>query len=113
MRLARRAADVKRFVSFILVSIVVIACIPEPRERPDIACADACKAHKNKCDEHECERGCAFVIDRLVEHQQTEILACVEQANACDDPVWAECGAKIGAHADGGPDTPPHVEQSF
>jgi hypothetical protein len=93
------------------VALVVLAgCPKEPRERPDVRCADACKQRVTRCTEHECERGCAFVLDRLVEHEQEPVLACIASASHCADADWADCAAHIGAHADGGPAVPPPHE---
>jgi len=92
-----------------LLSIVALAgCPQEPRDRPDVACADVCKKRIVGCTPHECERGCAFVMDRLVEHQRDTILHCVEMsAPACGDKQWADCAVRVGVHEDGGPDVPP------
>ncbi len=84
-----------------------LAGCPEPRERPDVACSDVCKKRIVGCNEHQCERGCAFVLDRLVEHEQETVLHCVETSQGCDDKQWAECAVRVGEHADGGPEIPP------
>lgn len=98
---------------FVVVAAFTLGCPQEPRERPDVVCADACVKRIVGCTEKECARGCAFVIDRLVEHEQETVLACVERARACSDTTWAECGAKVGPHADGGPDVPPDVPPAY
>ena len=90
----------------VLFLLVLCGCPTEPRERPDVACSDACKKRVSGCTEHGCERGCAFILDRLVEHQQDTILRCMTKASACDDPTWAECAVHVGVHADGGPGIP-------
>lgn len=90
-----------------IASLVVLAgCPMEPRERPDVACADVCKKRIVGCSEHECDRGCAFVLDRLVEHEQETVLSCIERSKKCTDGEWAECAAHVGAHIDGGPGVP-------
>jgi len=91
--------------------LLLCACPVEPRERPDVICADACKRRITGCSVHACERGCAFVLDRLVEHEQDTVLGCMARAKDCEDPSWADCAAKVGVHADGGPDVPPHIPQ--
>ena len=94
-----------------LVSFVAVAALvgcPEPKDRPDVACADACKVQLARiCEPHDCERGCAFVLDRLAEHEQTTVLDCMKPKQACDDNVWAECAVRVGPHADGGPGVQP------
>lgn len=98
------------FRALFFVSIVALAgCPMEPHDRPDVKCADACEKRIVGCTSHQCERGCAFVLDRLVEHEQDTVLACVEKGTKCDDPAWADCASKVGAHVDGGPPVPPDV----
>jgi hypothetical protein len=96
----------KLVVSF-LALVALAGCPTEPRERPDAACSDVCKKRIVGCTPHECERGCAFVIDRLVEHEQEAVLHCVETSQSCKDPEWANCAVRVGVHADGGPGVPP------
>lgn len=100
----------KTLLASVLAIVVLVGCPQEPRERPDVRCADACKARTTRCTDHECERGCAFVLDRLVEHEQEPILTCIASAPHCADPDWADCAVHIGAHADGGPGVPPPHE---
>ena len=100
------------FVALAL-SLPLLGCPKDPRERPDVVCADACKQRLTRCTEHACDRGCAFVLDRLVEHEQSTVLACMASASDCEDPSWADCAAKVGAHADGGPGVPPHVQSEL
>jgi hypothetical protein len=92
-----------------VIALVLCGCPQEPRERPDVACADACKKRIVGCTEHQCDRGCAFVLDRLVEHEQSTVLACMTTATKCEDSQWADCAARVGVHADGGPAVPPPV----
>ncbi|HSQ67221.1 MAG TPA: hypothetical protein VLM85_28590 [Polyangiaceae bacterium] len=94
-----------------LVSFVAVTSLfgcPDPKDRPDVACADECKVQlANTCKPHDCERGCAFVLDRLVEHEQATVLDCMKPKQACDDTAWAECAARVGPHVDGGPGVRP------
>lgn len=93
---------------FVLLTAALAAC-PEPANRPEARCADACIVQaKDRCTEAECERGCLFVLDRLVEKEQRTVLACISSAKgACDDHAWADCAVRVGPHADGGPPAPP------
>ena len=69
------------------------------------ACND--RAHY-RCTENECARGCRMSLDRLVEKEGDHVIQCVAAAKnqRCDDTTWAECSARIGVHADGGPPLP-------
>lgn len=79
-----------------------------PEGKHESACYDDCRARAAKtCGDDECARGCRFVIDRLVEREGRNVVTCMTSAKACDDPTWADCAAKIGVHADGGPPAPP------
>ena len=94
-------------------AIVLLACPGNtPQGRPEEKCNDDCKAHASKCDDDACVRGCRFILDRLVEHEGHNVVSCVAKASACDDPVWANCAASIGPHADGGPPAPPPPKDS-
>lgn len=81
----------------------------EPRNRPLEHCRHACETNaKNVCTPHECERGCEFSLDRLVERETEPLIACVAKSTRrCGDVVWASCAVLIGPHADGGPPAPP------
>jgi hypothetical protein len=76
---------------------------------PEETCVLACGERVSKCDESGCRRGCNFSLDRLIERETSSILACVASTKngGCDDRTWAECDARVGAHADGGPPPPP------
>lgn len=78
-----------------------------PEGKHESACVEDCRARAKACDEDVCARGCRFVIDRLMEHEGKNVVACMASAKACDDPTWADCAAKVGVHADGGPPAPP------
>lgn len=86
------------------------ACrIYEPSNKPLDNCHRHCvETAKRQCTDHECWRGCEFIIDRLVEREGQNVIACVAKGDRrCSDVVWADCAAKIGFHADGGPPGPP------
>jgi hypothetical protein len=78
-----------------------------PSGGQEASCVAACSAQAKNCSHHACARGCNFVLDRLVQHEQPTILACVAAAHPrCDDRVWARCGTRLGLYADGGPPAP-------
>jgi hypothetical protein len=96
--------------------VVAVAALPlgcgralEPTNRPLETCYRSCEARAGKqCSRDECERGCEFIIDRIVEGEADNVIACVaSQERRCTDVVWADCGARVGVHADGGPPAPP------
>lgn len=76
-------------------------------------CTRECeKKAARSCSERECVRGCEFVLDRLVEKEGSHVVACVAKTpRRCTDVVWADCAARIGAHADGGPPAPPPPQE--
>gem|GEM_PF-1236906 len=89
---------------------VSLACGPvlTPANHRVDSCVTACvsRAHR-QCSEHECARGCEFILDRLLEREGDNVLACVARsARRCGDGVWADCAARVGVHADGGPPAP-------
>jgi hypothetical protein len=89
-----------------LVALASGACHTQgPQGRPEMQCNDACNARaSNRCSESECERGCRFILDRLLEHEGKNIVSCITAGKgACDDTAWADCAARVGVHADGGP----------
>jgi hypothetical protein len=82
-----------------------------PPPGPEARCTDACVAKAHACSAAQCARGCRFVLDKLVEREGPRILACVARADpgkpaACDDMTFAECAARTGPYADGGPAPP-------
>ena len=81
----------------------------EPANRTVDRCVSSCvKRASRECSEDECRRGCEFILDRLLEKEGDNVIACVTRApRRCTDVVWADCAAKIGVHADGGPPAPP------
>ncbi len=49
-----------------------------------------------------------MILDRLAEDLGEHVIACVATgARRCSDAVWADCAARVGPHADGGPPGPP------
>jgi hypothetical protein len=106
-----------RFASaaLVLAALVPLACrAVEPENRPIGACIRACaKKASRQCSEAECERGCELALDRFVEREGENVIACVAASpRRCTDVVWADCAAHIGPHADGGPPGPaPPVEE--
>ena len=81
----------------------------EPENRTVAPCVRSCTARASRyCSLSECERGCEFILDRIVEKESENVLACVARTpRRCSDVVWADCAAKIGVHADGGPPVAP------
>lgn len=78
-----------------------------PPDGPERACTEVCAARASRCTARECLRGCNLVLDRLVEHEGTHVVACVAQAEGpCGDRAWSACAARVGPHADGGPPPP-------
>src|SRR5262245_26990321 len=81
----------------------------EPSNRPLDTCRKSCERRaERQCSSAECERGCEFILDRIVERESDNVIACVAKyARRCTDVVWADCATRIGPHADGGPPPPP------
>lgn len=108
-----------RALAFLVLVLLSIAIAPacrvfEPTNKPIDACRVSCiKQASRECSEAECERGCEFIIDRLVEREGDPVIKCVARgARRCNDVVWADCAARVGVHADGGPPGPaPPVEE--
>lgn len=101
---------VSRFGLVAFIGLVPFACrVFEPSNRPLDTCRHSCVAKAGReCSEHECERGCEMILDRIIEREGDRVIACVaSRARRCGDVVWADCAAHVGAHADGGPPAPP------
>lgn len=81
----------------------------EPANKPIDACVKKCHERASRqCSDAECARGCEFILDRLIEKEGDNVLACVaRRPRRCTDVVWADCAANVGVHADGGPPAPP------
>lgn len=101
---------------FLLLLVLVLAPIApqacrifEPANKPLDNCHQRCvEMAKRECSDDECWRGCEFILDRLVEREGKRVIACVANgARRCTDVVWADCAARQGPHADGGPPGPP------
>ncbi len=84
-----------------------------PTGRPEEACQISCHERDKNCKEAECERGCLFVLDRLVNLEGNRIIDCVAKRKLCDDRSWAECAARTGPFTDGGPPGPPPPDDSI
>lgn len=101
----------RRALSAIAAAIALTACgrALEPENKRVDTCVRSCEERlERSCASSECRRGCEFILDRLVEKEQNNVLACVgRDARRCSDVVWADCAAHIGVHADGGPPAPP------
>jgi hypothetical protein len=85
----------------------------EPSNRTIDGCVKHCKERLSAhCSESECYRGCEFILDRILEKESDNVLACIARTSRrCSDVVWADCGAKIGIHADGGPPVAPPLPE--
>lgn len=83
--------------------------IYEPSNKPLDACRRSCESKaKRQCTDAQCERGCEMILDRIIEREGENVIACVASSpRRCTDVVWADCAAHIGVHADGGPPGPP------
>jgi hypothetical protein len=98
----------RRLCALVLLALALGACrAADPPTRPEEVCQHACADRAAQCSEHECTRGCAFILDRLIERETNRVVGCVGKQKTCDDPVWANCAVLVGAHADGGPPAPP------
>lgn len=88
---------------------MMFACGRPMPKTPVESCIAKCEQVASKqCSSDECARGCEFILDRLVEGERNNVLACVTRTERrCGDVVWASCAAHIGPHADGGPPGPP------
>lgn len=95
------------FVTTLLIGLANCRAL-DPPNKPLDTCARACNDRaKRECSEDECERGCLFILDRLVEKQTDRVVACVAKGHRrCGDAVWADCAVRVGDHADGGPPAP-------
>lgn len=90
----------------LVLSFLLLGC--KGAVEPEARCTEKCTARAQpRCSARECSRGCAFILDRIVEREDDNVLSCIASGHgACDDAAWAECAAKIGIYADGGPGAP-------
>jgi hypothetical protein len=110
MAVLRRVLCLVVLASGFALGFTHVSCrVYEPSSKPIDHCRHSCGTKaKKQCSEAQCERGCEFILDRLVEHEGENVIACVAASpRRCTDVVWADCAAHIGAHADGGPPGPP------
>ena len=95
--------------------LAAVACgrALEPANKPLDTCRRSCvKRAARQCSEAECERGCEFILDRIIEREADNVIACVASMDRrCTDVVWADCAVHVGPHADGGPPAPPPPEE--
>jgi hypothetical protein len=107
----RTASAIVLAIVLAIVGVLAIGCgrAVEPENRPIDKCTAICaKRASRQCSEDECRRGCEFILDRILEKEGDNVIACVaRRPRRCTDVVWADCAAKIGVHADGGPPAPP------
>jgi hypothetical protein len=102
----------RRAVALCFAGLVLLACRPHessaPPAGPEASCVDGCVKRATSCDERQCTRGCRILVDRMVEREGNAVLACVARGSKqrCDESVFAECAARVGPHADGGPPPP-------
>jgi hypothetical protein len=98
-------------LSVVGLSFGEVGCgrVLEPANKPIDTCVKSCVERASRsCSEGECSRGCEFILDRIVEKESDNVLACVARTpRRCGDIVWADCAAQVGIHADGGPPAPP------
>jgi hypothetical protein len=99
-----------------LVALGLLGCRAlDPPNKPEAVCVDACKERAGQaCSVGECRAGCSMMLDRMLEHEGEHVISCVSkstQKRKCDAYLWAECAAKIGVHADGGPPVPPPLPE--
>jgi len=106
-----------RHVLFLLAVVGAIAACHamEPSNKAIDVCMKKCNDRASRqCSEHECERGCEFVLDRILEREADHVVTCVSrQSRRCADVVWAQCAATVGPHADGGPPGPPPPQEDW
>jgi hypothetical protein len=105
-----RAASVVSILVLVGGVLLVMSCQAlSPANKPIDACVHSCTTHASRsCSDAECGRGCEFILDRLLEKEMNNVIACVVRTpRRCTDVVWADCAVHIGVHADGGPPAPP------
>lgn len=94
-----------------LAASAAVACSPVLDARQEARCYGVCQARASRvCSDADCERGCRFILDRIVEREDSRVVGCVAAATSCGDEAWAMCAARVGVHADGGPPVPPPLK---
>ncbi len=109
-------APLKTFAAAVACVLALLALVPacQPTNATpgaEARCTSRCIDKAPRCAPDSCERGCRFVLDRLVEHEGATILACVAKSTAeqcAADSTWARCAVELGPYADGGA-APPHI----
>ena len=113
-RLADGASLIGRAVvgAALALAALVPACnATSPTPGAEARCTARCLDEAPRCEPASCERGCRFVLDRLVEHQGASIVECVARSTretCARDSTWARCAVELGPYVDGGP-PPPHI----
>ena len=111
-----------RAAAVLLLALAGVALVPslggcgrvlEPENRPLDGCRRSCNARLSRnCSDAECARGCEFILDRILEKESDNVLACVGRTpRRCSDVVWADCAVRVGVHADGGPPVAPPLPE--
>lgn len=104
------AATRRAFCAASLAALALASCHGlSPSHTPLDACRRSCASKaERQCTGSQCERGCEMILDRVVEREGDNVIACVAASpRRCTDVVWADCAAHVGPHADGGPPGPP------
>jgi len=78
-------------------------------------CQASCEKKADRhCSSAECYRGCELILDRIIERESDNVIACVARhPRRCSDVVWADCASRVGVHADGGPPGPPPPKEDW
>ncbi len=112
MRSFSQATVAAAFAGLVGLFALAPACHPtDATPGAEERCTARCIDKAPKCAPDSCERGCRFVLDRLVEHEGATVLACVAKSTheqCAADSTWARCAVELGPYADGGP-PPPHI----
>jgi hypothetical protein len=99
------------------ILLALAAChSSDPPAKPDALCVKACTDRAGvRCNDTDCRRGCRLALDRMLEKEGDNVIACVAAAKTrkCDELTWADCTARIGPHRDGGPPAPPRGKDTF
>ncbi len=99
----------KRAAAFVILLGLSACRATDPPAKPEATCVKACGDRASvRCSDTDCRRGCRLALDRMLEKEGDRVIACVAGASnrRCDEFTWADCLARIGPHADGGPPAP-------